>query len=298
MSWRSVVIANPAKLSLQNNHLRISQDEDVLVPLEDINVIVVETGQVTMTARLLDALATAAVPLFTCDEKHLPSGVFLPFQPHSRVLKVQEMQLKSTLPFRKNCWRTLVQCKIRNQARCMDILEIEGSRELYAIASEVKSGDPTNRESVASRFYFNRMMPGVSRTNECTLNAALDYGYAIIRGAMARSLVSYGFLPAHGIHHKNELNAFNLADDFMEVFRPVVDLWVFSNIENWEGFGPGMRQRLVALLQSNILINDERQTQLRAMDIVSVGYASACRNKDPNALCFPDLLPQSEHVYE
>ena len=294
MSWRSVIIRNPAKLCVQENHLHVkSQDRDdfPLVPLGDIGAIVVETLQATLTAGLLEALSQQGVPLFICDTKHLPTGVFLPFQQHSRVLKVQRTQLSMTGPFNKNCWKSVVQSKIRNQATCLELMGLDGKDALLDLALDVKSGDSTNRESVASRIYFAKLMPGVFRRDEHDINSALNYGYALIRGAIARCFVAYGFLITHGIHHQNELNSYNLADDFMEVFRPLIDLWVFSNIKNWEGFGAGMRQRLVALLHAEMLVKGEKHAVLHAMNILAASFSAACNAKDPRLLCMPELLP-------
>lgn len=119
----------------------------------------------------------------------------------------------------------LVKQKITNQAKCLAYLNKDGSRELHAIASEVKSGDSTNREGFAARVYFNSYMPSTTRQEDNTVNAALNYGYSIMRGSVARSLAAYGFIPAVGVHHCNELNPFNLADDFMEV---CARLWIYG----------------------------------------------------------------------
>ena len=248
MSWRNVIISNPARLSLKHGHLVVKQEEAAEIPLEDIAVIIVESERTVFTAALLCELAERGVPLFTCGEGHLPCGVFMPYQRHSRFLKVLKCQMEQTLPFRKNCWKAVVKQKIKNQALCLDMLGRRGGAELRALASEVRSGDPDNRESAAARIYFDSYMPDTTRQEDNAVNAALNYGYAIMRGAVARSLTSYGFLCAAGIHHRNELNAFNLADDFMEVLRPVVDLWTARNVTNGSAFTIKERAELAALL--------------------------------------------------
>jgi len=298
MSWRSIVVANPARLSLKQNHLIIKQADEIAVPLEDISVIIIETEQAVITSSLLDELARKSIPLFTCDPGHLPSGLFLSYQQHSRFLKILKNQLEQTLPFRKNCWRLVVQQKINNQAKCLDMLGKDGGDELRKIAQEVRSGDPTNRESAASRVYFNSYMPSTSRQEDNTVNAALNYGYAIMRGAVARSLVAYGFLPAVGIHHKSELNVFNLADDFMEVLRPVVDLWVGENIIEGMDFCIRERTELVSLLNSDVLIDFARECVFRAIDIMISSFSTATMTNSPERLKLPELLAFSGHVWK
>lgn len=298
MSWRSIFISTPARLSLKQEHLRITQSEDILVPLEDISIIVVETDQATITSKLLDALARRTIPLFTCDSRHLPSGLFLPFQQHSRFLKVLRMQMELSLPFQKNCWRLVVQQKIKNQAKCLDFLEKDGGELLRSFAADVKSGDATNRESAAARLYFDSYMPSTNRQEDDTVNAALNYGYSIMRGAVARSLTSYGFLCAVGIHHRNELNSYNLADDFMEVLRPLVDLWVGQNIDENNEFTLHDRASLVSLLHADILFHFEKHAVSRAIDLMVSSFSNACSIGDPDRLRLPELLPISDHVWK
>ena len=289
MSWRNVVIGSPAKLSLRQNHLVIGQKEEVEIPLEDISVIIVETEQALITSSLLDVLAEKDIPLFTCGKSHLPSGLLVSYQGHCRFLKVLKGQLEQTLPFRKNCWRLVVRQKINNQAACLEILGKKGADELRAIATDVRSGDKENRESTAARIYFDSYMPQTTRQEDNCVNAALNYGYSIMRGAVARSLTSYGFLCAVGIHHKNELNSFNLADDFMETLRPVVDLWTARNIEEGQSFTIKDRTALVSLLNSPITIDYARQSIIRAIDIMSASFSTATSSGDPERLKLPVL---------
>lgn len=294
MGWHSVIITKPARLFLSKGCLVVEQEEKVSIPLEDISVIVVETHQATITSALLDKLAELAVPLFSCDVKHIPSGVHLPFQKHSRFLKVLKAQLNQTEPFKKNCWKLIVGQKIKNQAECLRLLGKTGAEDLLCLADSVKSGDPTNREGTAAQLYFSSYMPFSKRKNDDTVNAALNYGYSIIRGAVARSLTSYGFLCAVGIHHKNELNSFNLADDFMEMLRPVVDLWVAQNIENNFEFSTEQKIGLLSLLNKFVYINSEKQTVNRAIDIMIASYSTAVSKADYKLLKLPEIISLNE----
>jgi CRISPR-associated protein Cas1 len=292
MGWRTIFIANPARLSCCHSRLLISQGTEKMdIPLEDIEVIVVETRQATLTSYLLSELACRGIVLFFCDQQHNPCGVSLSFHQHHRSLKVLRTQVGLSAPFQKNCWRLVVTQKLLNQAACLDILDLSGGDELRSLAKQVRSGDPDNRESVGARHYFASLMPRSARTAATPLNAFLNYGYAILRGAIARALTAHGLQPALGIHHKNELNAFNLADDFLEPFRPLSDLWVMTNARNEPFISPGHKHALVGLLSLQIQIKGDRETVLRAMEITAYSFVAACENKDANRLVLPRLLP-------
>ncbi len=293
MGWRVVCIANPARLSVKNASLvvKTGEEEPVCVPLEDISVLMVETRQASLSSHLLAELGGRGTLVFFCDGKHLPCASLLPFCQHSRALAALNAQLQGSEPFRKNCWRLVVRRKIENQAKCLELLGDESARELFAIASEVKSGDSTNRESVAARLYFLRTLPQGTRSSDNVPNAALDYGYAILRGAIARNIASHGFLPSLGVHHKSELNAFNLADDFIEPFRPLVDLWVAQNVNDAQELLAEHRIGLIELLSCLMLVEGEKVTVLRAIEVLAASFVTACREKRPEALKLPELIP-------
>ena len=298
MSWRSVIISNPAKLSISSNQLVVAQEEKVSVPLEDIGVIVIESAEVNLTTRFLEGAAKHNVVVYVCDDKHLPCGVFSSFGQHSRHYKVLKKQLEITLPFKKRCWQNVVKQKIYNQSLCLRYAGKQGAEELLEIYDRVQSGDSTNREAQAAKIYFNRLFGKFNRKSEGTINSALNYGYSIVRGAIARSIVSYGFIPSIGIHHCNELNNFNLADDFLEPFRPLVDLWVATNLSSEDNFGSKERMKLVNLLHSDIEIRRENYSVISAIDQIIASFSSACFSSDCKILKAPTLVPIEEHHYE
>lgn len=188
-----------------------------------------DTPQTLVTGALLSELAAHDVALVCCDASHHPNGVLLPYLPHSRALRVMQKQLALTVPQKKRAWQSIVQRKLRNQGACLDRFNPGSGRFLFAQADHVRSGDPDNREGSGAHYYFAELFgSGFTREQECWCNSALNYGYAILRAAIARSLVTHGFLPAFGLHHKSQLNAFNLADDLIEPLRPLVDQWVKS----------------------------------------------------------------------
>lgn len=229
MAWRSVMVTQPARLRLEQRALAVDGEQGtVRIPLEDMSVLVIDQPQVNLTAQLLSACADQQIAVVTVGANHHPNGVLLPHLPHSRALKVIRAQLAMSMPRRKRLWRSIIQRKIRNQA---DVLERHGHpatcRRLRALAQGVRSGDAGHAESQAAQIYFRALFPrGFTRGQDRLHNSALNYGYSIIRSALARNLVIYGFLTAFGLHHDSEQNAFNLADDLLEPFRPILDAYV------------------------------------------------------------------------
>lgn len=227
MTWRSVVISRPAKLRRDHYSLAIEQIETAFVPFEDIAVIVLNHREITLTHPVLSACGEYGISLFATGDTHHPSGVFLPFLPHSRATRWLRLQLDLPRPIAKQTWATIVRKKIQNQAHCLRIAGYEGVSRLESYSRRVRSGDSENLEGQAAAFYFSQLFDkNFRRHQERFANAALDYGYAVLRGAIARGLVAHGLMPSIGLHHASEQNAFNLADDIIEPFRPVVDLFV------------------------------------------------------------------------
>lgn len=302
MTWRSLLISNPARLSLQQNHLLIQQDEAIPIPLEDIAVIVIESREVVLTAPLLSALAQYGVTLLTCDEQFLPCGQWLPFAQYHRSLKILKHQLAMTLPQKKQLWQQIVKQKIRNQAWLLDYSghDIAAGR-LNALADSVKSGDKNFAESQAAALYFRVLFGGCfTRSSGNSINACLNYGYSIVRSAVARSLVQYGFLPSLGLQHRNELNAFNLADDFIEPYRPLVDLLVWESrlADNLQDtLTPQIKQKLVSLLHCQIKLDGRNYTLLAAIDRTVQSFQTAL-TAGCKTLKLPEMLPLKVQDYE
>lgn len=300
MGWRSVVIGNPAALDFHQRALRIRQgDNTAQVPLEDISVLLVEHREVTLTSALLSACADAQIAVLTVGEDHHPNGVLLPYLPHSRALKVMRAQLGMSEPAQKRLWQSIVQQKIRNQAAALARHRpdtVADQRLLHRLADDVRSGDTGNLEGQAAQRYFRALWGAdFTRNQLCFVNAALNYGYAVVRAALARSLVAYGFLPAFGVHHRNEQNAFNLADDLIEPYRPLVDAHVLKSwpSEPERELSPRDKQQLVALLHRDIQTQVARQSLLAAVDASVVSLGQWLEFASPAVLVMP-VLPMTE----
>lgn len=179
----------------------------------------------------------------------------------------------------------------------MALIKCKGSEFLVNLAEKVRSGDSDNFESQAAQYYFNNGFNGLKRREENVINSALNYGYSIIRGVVARSLVSHGFYPPIGIHHKNELNEYNLADDFIEPFRPYVDIYVVLNTYK-DKLTKQQRTDLVSILHNDCLIDNKKYSLLYAIDYMITSYVKAIKKNDYKLLKLPELILPKKHDYE
>lgn len=244
MIKKTLCFSNKAYLYCKNNQLMVrledidtKQISEFSRPIEDIGIIVIDTGKVTITTSLMSVLLENKVALVMCDKKYMPSGLLLPLVGHTEQSERYEAQINASQPLRKQLWAQTVSKKIRNQAAVLKKANDTEIGNMLAWASEVKSGDPNNLEGRAAAYYWRNLFtecPGFVRRQEGELpNSLLNYGYAILRAVIARSLVASGLIPTLGIHHTNKYNAYCLADDIMEPYRPYVDLMVIDMIRNY-----------------------------------------------------------------
>lgn len=229
MNWKGIHISDAARLWLKQGQLCIEQAEYTrTAPLEDVAFMVLEMSHTTLTAPLLSACAAKGCLIITTDERHMPNGTLLPFHPFYQQAETLEAQIALSEPRKKRLWQMLVQTKIRNQSASLARLGVSERMvaRVAALEQKVRSGDPDNVEAHAARLYWSGYTPKFTRNaeGEDRLNALLNYGYALVRALIARELAAYGFAPCLGLHHKSRQNAFNLADDLIEPWRPVVDV--------------------------------------------------------------------------
>lgn len=301
MGFRNIKIDSHVKLSIKNQQLNIETDIARQIPLEDINCIIIENQTVTVSAYLLQKMADMGIAVYVCDEKHLPNAVLLPMVRHSRHFKILKYQIETGKPLQKRLWQQIVVQKIRNQALCLAYLELDGSEELMKMCKEVQSGDRTHVEAKAAAFYFKSLYGlGFSRGNDHVINSALNYGYAIVRGLIARSIVCYGLEPSIGVFHHSELNNFNLADDMIEPFRPLVDLYVSQNYDVAEidsDLTPERKRGIFGIINYDMDMKGEKRIISNCIDMLVASYSSALQGKRSD-LELPELMQLQVHSYE
>ena len=268
MTWRSVVISHPARLKRDHYSLAIEQEQTAFVPFEDIAVIVLNHREITLTHPVLSACGEYGISLFATGDTHHPNGVFLPFLPHSRATRWMRLQLDLPRPVAKQTWAGIVRRKIANQAAVLRIAGRDGMDRLDSYARRVRSGDAGNLEGQAAFFYFTQLFGKDFRRDQARfINAALDYGYAILRGTIARGLVAHGLMPSLGLFHASEQNAFNLADDVIEPFRPLVDLFVHKKmLRTDDELHPEDKAALVGLLNVDVAMPRGKMSVLAAIE--------------------------------
>lgn len=295
MGFINLMIESEAHACIKNNQLFLKNiDKQESFPLEDLNSILLESLQTNISTYTLSKLADNGVIVYICDDKHLPNGYLLPFHSHYNQLKMYQAQTSVSAPFQKQLWKAIVQAKIRNQSTCLELIGKES--HLNELIEKVQSDDRTNVEAIAASKYFKIYLDGqFSRQADTNVNTALNYGYAIIRGIVARNIVSHGLLPFLGLKHANQYNNFNLADDLIEVFRPFVDLCVYKNRDLV--FGRVFKHILCQLPNCDCMIAGKRQTISYAIEIYIQSFAKSLTEK-VNYLQFPYLIPLALHQYE
>ena len=303
MVWRSVVISQPAKLKREHFSLVIEQQQSARVPFEDIAVIVLNNREITITHPVLSACGEYGIGLYSTGDNHQPNGVFLPFLSHSRATRMMRLQLDIDKPQAKRAWAEIVKVKISNQAKCLKLAKRGDVQRLDSYASRVRSGDSENMEAQASSYYFPQLFgTGFHRAKYCWVNAALDYGYAIIRGAITRALVAHGFQPNIGLFHRSEQNAFNLADDLIEPYRALVDLHVFQHINPHAppeaDLTPADKVALVGLLNVDVQMPRGNMSVLSSIEQATESLVRLFDGANESVLELPTLIGLRQHAFE
>ena len=297
MAWRVVAIENPARLSVRDNQLVITQEIESTLPIEDIDALILDNYGSTITTNLLTALATKGTTTVICDEKHLPASVLLPYSQHSRQAKVSRQQLSMSQPLKKQLWQQIIISKITNQA---DVLRSRGldDSNLRSLANDVKSGDTSNRESIAARIYFDQILGDATRRKPIWHNAALNYGYAMVRSHIARHIAARGLVASQGLFHHNELNSFNLADDLIEPYRAVIDMYILENIAPYHtgdldsSLTKHDRQLAIDILNYYVIMNGKKFTVRHSVERTVESFIECIETKEADKLLLPKTVLQ------
>jgi len=275
MIKRTLFFGNPAYLSTKNQQLVVNFPEEdkkeATIPIEDLGYIVLEDPQITITNGLIRKLVENKTAVITCDQQHLPCSILQPFVGHTEQTERMRYQLNASQPLKKNLWQQTIEAKIDNQANHL-LRREKNALKLKRWVKQVKSGDTGNHEAIAAAYYFQTLfseVEGFSRNQKgVPPNNLLNYGYAILRAVTARALVSSGMLPSVGIFHRNKYNAFCLADDIMEPYRPFVDAVVFEMVEtggNISELSTSLKSQLLMIPALDVLLDDKWSPLMVAM---------------------------------
>lgn len=298
MIKRTLYFGNPAYLKTTLQQLIVSRGKDMpelRIPIEDIGILILDHSQITITQPTLSRLLANNTAVITCNEQHHPTGLLLNLDGHTLQSQRFKAQTEASVPLKKQLWQQTVEAKINNQAALLSGRGIE-NKLLTTLAKTVKSGDADNHEAQAAAYYWKNvfpLLPKFKREREgLPPNNLLNYGYAILRATMARSLVGSGLLPTLGIFHRNQYNAYCLADDIMEPYRPYVDEVVSEIVASATDGNLGMttdfKQKLLAIPAADVLINKEKSPMMVAMQRTTVSLVK-CFEGAQRKLLFPEL---------
>lgn len=300
MIKRTIYFGNPAKLNLKDKQLTIAtttENGETLnrsIPVEDIGVLLIDNPQITLTSGLIQALQENNVALITCDYKHMPQSILLPIEGNSIQQERYDTQLAASEPLKKQLWQQTVTQKIKNQAAVLDKLQFN-SDYLIPLYKNVKSGDSDNCEATAAVYYWQTIFKNVNgfvRHREGPApNNYLNYGYAILRATMARSIVAAGLLPTLGIFHRNRYNAFCLADDLMEPYRPYVDEIVYDMVKEIGLVQELQKEHKAVLLKIpaiDVVIDGEKSPLMIATQRTAVSLVK-CFEGSQRKLLYPEI---------
>ena len=308
MIKKTLYFGNPAYLSLRNGQLVIRLPEvekvelpDIVkqetvrtIPIEDIGVVVLDNKQITITQGALAELVANSAAVITCDSKCMPTGMLLPLSGNTLYQERFRNQIEAAIPLRKQLWQQTVKAKTENQAYCLQKNTSKSFVPLHVLARKVRSDDADNHEAQAAAYYWkNLFSDGFTRDKDgIPPNNLLNYGYAILRAVIARALVGSGLLPVYGIHHHNRYNAYCLADDIMEPYRPFVDDLVISTMKKMEisdDLTVELKREMLSIPVLDVSIGGKRSPLMIAAGLTAESLAK-CYNGEAREISYPSFL--------
>ncbi len=298
MIKRTLFFENPCYLRKKQEQLIIEfpegEKEDRSVPIEDIGVVVLDNSRITITQGLLATLSENNAAIINCDSRHMPFSLMLPTAVHNAYTEKLRFQLEASLPLKKNLWQQTVVAKINNQAALLDKYDIDSKRLKY-LAGIVKSDDVENCEGRAASYYWKVLFSEAEGFKRQRYggppNNLLNYGYAVLRAVVARSLVASGLLSAMGIHHRNKYNPYCLADDIMEPYRPFVDdiiVQIAASYVDINELTGDIKKMLLQIPVLDILIEGQRSPLMVGMQRTTASLMQ-CFEGGSRKLIYPEL---------
>lgn len=295
--FRIVEITQPSEIHVTANQLTIEQQLEpkkkrkVSIPLEDLELIICSGSNIRLSTMALSVLSENKIGVIIIGKDYMPSSIVLPYDANVRNASIAKTQLNMSEEIKALLWQKIVQKKIENQAKCLTLLGLEGTKDLMEMISNVNPSDPENIEGMAAKFYFQQFHPGLVRRNDDPINSVLNYGYAIMRNTIIRDVVCAGFYPAIGIHHEGPFNGFNLADDLIEPWRAMVDVVAHDIVSSQTNLSREQRKELTLVLHNACMIDGEKNTISNGINIMIQSFKNAIETRNPDLLKLPDILP-------
>lgn len=292
MGFRTIEISRAAEIHIKEGQLEVTTEEGTIyVPIEDLNQIMVHGANIRLSTMDLSILSQNKVALMTLDERYLPTAIVLPFEGHARQSKLMHAQINTSSEKYLELWIQIIKQKISNQSRALSIMGLDGAEKIAEYVSAVNNENVDYSESLAAKEYFSYYHEGFNRRTEDPINSRLNYGYAIVRSAIARKLVSTGFHPTFGLHHDSQLNAFNLADDLIEPYRPMVDLVAHNNIAANVQLTKSERRELAHVLYNACMIDGVKVNIMSAIDIMVESLKRIILDESKETFKLPVVIP-------
>ena len=295
--FRILELIQPSELHVTSNQLTIEKQiepkkkQRVSIPLEDLELIICTGSNIRISTMALSVMSENKIAVVIIGKDYLPSSILLPYDANVRNARIAKSQLNMNIEIKNAIWQKIIQKKIENQAKCLTLLGIDGTRDLMQMISQVQSGDPANIEGMAAKLYFQQFHPELVRRNDDPINSVLNYGYAIIRNTIIRDIVCAGFYPAIGIHHEGPFNGFNLADDLIEPLRAMVDIVAHDIVSSQINLSREQRRQLTLVLHNACMINGEKNTISNGINIMIQSFKTAIEQNDADLIKLPDILP-------
>ncbi len=296
MGFRQLYIKKANAIKYKQNNLIIEREdeEDIMLPLDDISNIFVEDNSCVVTVRLITELSSRGIGLILCNESYLPTAQVLSLNMHYNQTGILELQLGTNQKFKDNIWKNIVKQKILNQKFVLDfcIQDEHPSELLYESSKQIQPGDKDNKEGIAARVFFDALYgDDFKRFGDSAISKALNYGYSILNSAMVRQLVFYGANTSLGIWHDANGNPFNLASDLIEPFRALVDYYVFWHMDELDNPLPkNIRKGLINLLNVEVFIDGKNYKVDDAMGITCKSFISCLKEQDHKLIKLPSLI--------
>lgn len=291
--FRTLIIEESERLTLTHNVVQVERaGKHIPVPVEDIYCIVLDNPRTMISTSVITALTGAGVHIVVCNEKHMPSSAIYPELVHYRPYTVVQRQLTMPQGARDALWDRVVRAKLLNQAFVLTCCGEHGAASrLCELAEEVSEGDAGNREGIGAKLYFRALFGSrFLRMADDGINAAMNYGYAILRSSVVKTLYTFGYYPPVGIHHIGPTNPFNLGDDLMEPLRPVIDLWVdIHHTELLEALTSGQRRSLVGLMRLDADYDGARMKLTNVIARYIKSFTTAIEKEDASLFVPPVL---------